>query len=162
MSMKLISRRWWTVGACTLIVVGMLGLLGCSKKKAEQAQTTTEEVATQAPTSPMVGTYTADMPMGTMTGKLTLTLNADSTAMMSMDMMNNQPAMVENGRWMGGAGANMVDVAFQKDMGGTMTTVTVNLVASGDTLTVTNSPAVGLGAEPVKLMKQAAGEEHAH
>jgi hypothetical protein len=157
MSMKSMTLRWRTVGVCALTVLAMLTLLGgCSKK--EQAETTTEEVPAAESVSPVAGTYMADlMAADAATHKVTLTLNADNTAMMSMDMGAGQPAMVENGTWAVGAGANLVDVSFQKAMADSSVTVTLNFAAAGDTLSMTNAAAAGFGPS-VTMIKQHAGE----
>ena len=163
MSMNSMTLRWRTVGVCALTVLAMLTLLGGCSKKAEQAETTTEEVPAAESVSQMAGTYTADlMAADAATHKVTLTLNADNTAMMSMDMGADQPAMVENGTWAMGAGANLVDVSFQKAMGDTTMTVTLNFAAMGDTLSMTNAAAAGFGAS-VTMVKEHAGEAgHTH
>ena len=161
MSMNSMTLRWRTVAVCTLTVLAMLTLLGGCSKKAEQAETTTEEVP--AAGSPMAGTYAADlMAADAATHRVTLTLNADNTAMMSMDMGADQPAIVENGTWVAGAGANLVDVSFQKASGDSTMTVTLNFAAMGDTLSMTNAAAAGFGPS-VTMVKQHAGEEgHTH
>jgi hypothetical protein len=165
MSMNSMTLRWRTAGVCALTVLAMLALLGgCGKKAEEQAETTTEEVpAAETQVSPMAGTYAAEMTaVDASARKVTLTLNADNTAMMSTDLMNDQPAMVENGTWAMGAGANMVDVTFQKQMGDVPTTVTLNFMASGDTLSLTNAEAAGFGTAGVMLVKQSAMGEAGH
>ena len=163
MSMNSMTLRWRTVAVCTLTVLAMLTLLGGCSKKAEQAETTTEEVPAAESASPMAGTYAADlMAADAATHRVTLTLNADNTAVMSMDMGAGQPAMVENGTWAMGAGANLVDVSFQKAMADTTMTVMLNFAATGDTLSMTNAAAAGFGAS-VTMIKQPAGEEgHTH
>ena len=163
MSMNSMTLRWRTVGVCAL-TVAMLTLLGGCGKKAEQAETTTEEVPAGS-VSPMAGTYTADlMAADAATHTVTLTLNADNTAVMSMDMGAEQPAMVENGTWAAGAGADLVDVSFQKAVADTTVTVTLNFAAMGDTLTMTNAQAAGFGAAGVKMVKQGGTghEGHSH
>jgi hypothetical protein len=95
----------------------------------------------------MVGTYSADVAAG----KATLTLNADMTAMMSMQPTDvTQPASVMNGNWAEGMSA--VDVTFQTQMGDSTMSMTLNFAASGDTLSLTNGEAAGMGA--VSLVKQ--------
>jgi hypothetical protein len=139
MSMNSMTLRWRTAAVSALVVVAMLALLGGCGKKAEQAETKTEE-APAAMSSPMAGTYSVDLTGAdaAMTQKLTLTLNADNTALMSMAMAG-QPAMgVENGTWAMGAGANMVDVSFPKQVGDSTVTFVFSFAASGDSLTVTN------------------------
>jgi len=139
MSTKSAWMRW---GMCSLVVLAMIAVLGgCSKKKAETA-------ATETMTSPMVGTYAADMAAG----KVSLMLNADNTAMMSMQAMDNTPAAVKNGTWAAGASANLVDVTFTGEGADSAMSMTLNFAASGDTLSLTNGDAAGLG--PVSLMKQ--------
>jgi type IV pilus biogenesis protein CpaD/CtpE len=146
MSMKSAIVRW---GVCAVVVLAMLAMLGgCAKKEAEQAETAAETTETAEPmASPMVGTYSADVAAG----KATLTLNADMTAMMSMQPTDvTQPASVMNGNWAEGMSA--VDVTFQTQMGDSTMSMTLNFAASGDTLSLTNGEAAGMGA--VSLVKQ--------
>jgi hypothetical protein len=145
MSKKSAWVRW---GVCALVVLAMIAVLGgCAKKEAEQAETTGETTEmTETMASPMAGTYSADVAAG----KATLTLNADNSAMMSMQPMDATPASVMNGTWAEAAGA--VDVTFQTQMGDSTVSMMLNFAASGDTLTLTNGEAAGLGA--VSLVKQ--------
>ena len=139
MSMNSMTLRRRTAAVSVLVVVAMLALLGGCGKKAEQAETKTEE-APAAMSSPMAGTYSVDLATAdaAVTQKLTVTLNADNTAMMSMAMAG-QPAMgVESGTWAMGAGANMVDVSFSKQVGDSTLTFVFSFAASGDSLTATN------------------------
>jgi len=138
---------------------------GCSKKDAEEVadetgdavQGAAEEVA-EAIGSPAAGTYTAASP-GRM---ITLTLNDDNTASMSVDMMNDQPAVVESGSWAWNATSNVVDLTIQRDVSGTMVSSMMSFALSGDTLSMNNPVDAGYGTG-VKLVKTPAGEEgHSH
>src|SRR5512139_2302562 len=73
MSMNSMTLRWRTVGVCTLTVLAMLTLLGGCSKKAEQAETTTEEVPAAESASPMAGT--------TMTVMLNFAATGDTLSM---------------------------------------------------------------------------------
>jgi hypothetical protein len=140
------KSAWMRWGVCALTVVATIAVLGgCAKKEDEHAETT--ETTTETMTSPMAGTYAADAE----TGRATLTLNADNTAMMSMQPMDaTQPASVMNGTWAEVAGA--VDVTFQHQMGDSTMSMTLNFAASGDTLRLTNAETAGVA--PMSLVKQ--------
>jgi len=148
MSMKS-AMRW---ALCLLVVLAMIAVLGgCAKKEAQQTETTAEtttETATETPASPMAGTYSVEMA----TGKVTLTLNADMTAVMSMQPVGDMPASVQNGTWAAGATPEAVDVTFSAQMGDSMATMTLNFAAMGEQLNLTNGEAMGLGA--VSLTKE--------
>jgi ABC-type uncharacterized transport system auxiliary subunit len=147
MSMKSATMRWVLSSLVVLAMIAVLG--GCAKKEAEQAQTTeTTETTPETMASPMAGTYAAEMPTGT----VTLTLNADNTAVLSMQPMGEVPASVENGTWAAGMGVNAVDVTFQKQMGDSTVSMTMNFAASGDSLNLSNAEAAGVGA--LTLIKQ--------
>lgn len=165
------SKKW--IGLCSMAVVFMLVAVGgCSKKDAEEAadetgdavQGAVEEVA-EAIGSPAAGTYTATLSSADTPGRtLTLTLNDDNTASMSVDMMNNQPATVESGSWAWNATSNVVDLTIQRDVSGTMVSSMMSFALSGDTLSMNNPVDAGYGAG-VKLVKTTApaGEEgHSH
>ena len=165
MSMNSMTLRWRTLGVCTLTVLAMLALLGGCSKKAEQTETTTEEVPVAV--SPMAGTYTADLMAADATQKVTLTLNADNTAVMSVAMSSDQPGMVKNGTWAMGAGPNAVDVSIPEQMGDSTITLTMNFAASGDTLTMTHTEVAGATLKDpafgtLKLVKVHAMGEEAH
>jgi len=144
---------------CTLTAFALMAFVyGCSKKTAEQAESTeTTSEATDVATmgSPLAGTYAADLMGGT--AKVALSLNADNTAMMSMEM-TGQPAKVQNGTWAMGAAANMVDVTFTGQVGDSTMAMTMNFAASsaGDTLALQNGAAMGM--PEMALVKQPAAE----
>lgn len=153
---------------CTAIVGAMVfGLYGCAKKEAEQAESTeampTEEVATPATDTGVAGVYVAEV-TGTETAgqKISLALNEDSSATMTVEFMNNQPAVVQSGSWEMGEGENIVNFMY----GGEASTMTLSFSMMGDELHMMNEEAAGFGATEIALVKQAhdhdphAGHQH--
>jgi hypothetical protein len=143
------KSTWMRWGVCTLAVIAMIALLGgCSKKESAQTEeTATEEMATETTTAPAAaGTYSAPMANGT----ASLMLNADMTASLSMQPMENAPAVVENGTWT--SMGSTVDVTFSKTVNDSTMSTTLNFSASGDSLSLTNGDAVGIPG--LVLMKQ--------
>lgn len=138
--MKSAWMRWIVCSAVAVMMIAVLG--GCAKKEAEQAaETTTTETAETPATSPMAGTYAVDSPAG----KITLTLNADNTAVMSMQpLAADAPAQVQNGTWAAGATPEAVDVTFTTQMGDSTMSMVLNFAATGDVLNLTNGDAVGM------------------
>jgi uncharacterized lipoprotein NlpE involved in copper resistance len=161
------SKKW--MGLCSMAVVFMLVAVGgCSKKKAEEAAETeaVEEVATdvaEAVGMQAVGSYMAQLPAADTPGRMImLSLNGDNTASMSVDFMNNQPLVVENGSWAWNETANAVDLTLNRDVSGTMVSSMMTFALAGDTLSLSNPADAGYGDMGLKLVRQAAGEEHAH
>lgn len=158
------SKKW--MGLCSMAVVFMLiAGAGCSKKE-ETAQEQVEEVDTTPADTPATsspaGTYTATTPAGQTPGaSVTLTLNADNTASISTDLMNGEPAKVENGTWSSNA-MNGVDVTVQRDVAGQMISGTMSFAAVGDTLMLNNAGEAGFvgGLKLVKTGAAPAGESH--
>jgi hypothetical protein len=145
------KSTWMRWGICMLAVIAMIALLGgCAKKESGETATTetTETTTTETQAPAMAGTYTTALANGT----ASLMLNADMTASFSMQPMENAPAQVENGTWANGAMPNTVDVTFSKAVADSMMSMTLNFAASGDSLSLTNGDAVGLGG--LTLTKQ--------
>jgi uncharacterized lipoprotein NlpE involved in copper resistance len=141
------------LGVCVAALAVTMVIGGCGKKQAQQNQTKTEEVASTAP-SPMVGTYSCEVPAADTPGrKITMMLHADKTAMMTTDFMNDQPAITKMGTW-AAAASNYVDVTFQPEAGDTTSPVTMHFMAAGDTLMLTNSAEAGMGNMEMKMLKQ--------
>lgn len=156
------SKKW--MGLCAMAVVFMLVAVGgCAKKEAEEAAETeavVEEVA-QEVGLPAVGTYMGQLPSADTPGRtIMLTLNADNSASMSVDMMNDQPAVVESGSWAWNATSSMVDLTIQRDVSGTMVSSMMSFALSGDTLSLNNPVDAGYGDMGVKLVKSGAEESH--
>jgi uncharacterized lipoprotein NlpE involved in copper resistance len=148
------------------VVFMLVAVGGCAKKEAEEAaeaeatDEVMEEVA-QEVGLPAVGTYTAQLPSADSPGRtITLALNADNTATMSVDMMNNQPAMVENGSWAWNATSSMVDLTIQREVSGAMVSSMMSFALSGDTLSLSNPADAGYGDMGVKLVKSAGDDSH--
>ncbi|HET6350321.1 MAG TPA: hypothetical protein VFH88_14695 [Candidatus Krumholzibacteria bacterium] len=145
------KSTWMRWGLCTLTVVAMLALLGgCAKKEKAATENTqsTETSSTETSSPAMAGTYSAAMAGGT----TSLMLNDDMSASFSMQAAEDQPAQVENGSWAAGSMPNTVDVTLSKAMADTTMSMTLNFMASGDTLALTNGDMVGMSG--LKLMKQ--------
>lgn len=147
---------------CSAIVGAMVfGLFGCAKKDAEQAETTAEtmpaeEVAVAPAEAPGVaGAYAAEVGVADAAQKVTLTLNADNTAMMSIEFMNGQPSTVQNGTWAMGETPNTVNVMYGPE--GAAMTMPFTMV--GSDLQMTGEMAMGFGAPEITLVKQAAVED---
>jgi hypothetical protein len=137
--MKSACMRWLVCSVVAVMMIAVLG--GCAKKEAEQASETTEAVTETPAASPMAGTYTVDSPAG----KITLTLNADNTAVMSMQPLTpDAPAQVQNGTWVAGATPEAVDVTFTQQMGDSTMSMVLNFAGAGDMLNLTNGDAVGM------------------
>lgn len=161
------SKKW--MGLCSMAVVfALVGTGGCAKKKAEEAAETeaVEEVATdvaQAVGMQAVGTYMAQLPAADTPGRMImLSLNGDNTASMSVDFQNGQPAVVENGSWAWNETASAVDLTLNRDVSGTMVSSMMTFAAAGDTLSLSNPADAGYGDMGLQLVREAAGEEHAH
>jgi uncharacterized lipoprotein NlpE involved in copper resistance len=158
------SKKW--MGLCSMAVVFMLVAAGgCAKKEEAAQQEAVEEVdTTPAETSATLsaaGMYMAQMPAADTPGRMImLTLNPDNTASMSVDFMNEQPAIVENGTWAMNAMSNGVDLTLQRDVSGTMVSSTMSFAMMGDTLSLNNPVDAGYGDMGLKLVKSAAGESH--
>jgi hypothetical protein len=158
------SKKW--MGLCSMAVVMMLVAAGgCSKKKEAAESEPVSEVDTppaETATTSAAGMYMAELPAADAAGRsIMLMLNDDNTASMSVDMMNGQPAVVENGTWAMNATSG-VDVTLQRDVSGTMVSSMMGFAVMGDTLSLNNPVEAGYGAAGLKLVKSAAGEEHAH
>jgi hypothetical protein len=150
---------------CSAIVGAMVfGLFGCAKKEAEQAETTAEtmpaeEVAVApAETPAAVGMYLAEIGTGNDAQKVSVTLNTDNTAMMSVEYMNGTPAMVQNGSWSMGETPNTINFVYGTE--GAM--MTMPFAVDGDNLQLSGDPARGFGTSNVTLVKQPAGAEDPH
>jgi uncharacterized lipoprotein NlpE involved in copper resistance len=147
--------------AFMLVAVG-----GCAKKEAEEAAETeavAEEIAQEVGV-PAVGMYVAQLPSPDSPGRtVTLMLNADNSATMSVEMMNNQPAVVENGSWAWNSTASTVDLTIQRDVSGTMVSSMMSFSLSGDSLSLNNPVDAGYDPTGVVLVKTAVAEEgHSH
>ena len=146
------KSTWMRWGVCALAVMAMVALLGgCAKKteKTESAPAAAKKTATGGVMDMSVaGTYNATMANGTSS----LMLNSDMTASLSMKASETAPAQVENGTWANGAAAGQVAVTFAKSPSDSTQSMTLNFMAAGDTLTLTNGDAVGLAG--LKLVKQ--------
>lgn len=150
---------------CSAIVGAMVfGLFGCAKKDAEQAETTAEttpaeEVATTPAMEPTVaGVYVAEVGAADAMQKVSLTVNADNTAMMSVEYMSGQPSMVQNGTWAMGETANTINFMYGTE--GAMMTMPFNV--DGSNLVLSGEAASGFGVPTLTLVKQAAGAEDPH
>lgn len=140
-------------------VVGMMvfGLAGCGKKEAadtgkasDEAQT--ENVASAPATMPDVtGTYMGEAGEGDAAQRLTLTLNADNTAMVKVEYLNGQPAMSQSGTWEAGAN-NVINFNY----GGEGSMMTMPMTLDGDHLMVGGEMATAMGVSEISLMKQMA------
>ncbi len=165
-------KKWMTGLTSMAIVVMLVALNGCAKKEdaatdepvEEVDVTTTEVVETPA----AAGMYMAELPAADTPGRsVMLMLNADNTASLSVDYMNGQPAVVENGTW-AATGTGGVDLTLQRDVSGTMVSSTMNFAMMGDTLSLNNSVDAGYGDAGLKLVKSAAAateaghEGHSH
>jgi len=160
------SKKW--MGLCSMAVVFMfVAVGGCAKKEAEEAAETEAldevvEDVSQAIGVPAVGTYMAQLPAGDTPGRMImLTLNADNSASMSVDFMNDTPAVVENGSWAWNSTASTVDLTIQRDVSGAIVSSMMSFSLSGDSLSLSNPVDAGYGDTGVVLVKTAA-EEHAH
>jgi uncharacterized lipoprotein NlpE involved in copper resistance len=161
------SKKW--IGPCSIAVLATVLVVGCSKKEAEQAA---ENVADQAEGlaqeaaeqvgeagGSVAGTYSATLSAADTPGrKVMLVLNADNTASMSVDYMNDQPALVENGTWAWNPTASAVDLALSRDVAGAAVSMNLSFAMSGDTLRMNNPAEAGFGTEGMALVKEAAGE----
>jgi NlpE N-terminal domain len=154
-------KKW--MGLCSLAVVFMLVAGACSKKEEAAESEAVEEVDTtpaETAAAPAVGIYMAQMPAADTPGRtIMLTLNADNTATMSVDLMNGQPATVETGTWATNAMSG-VDVTLQRDVSGTMVSSTMSFAMMGDTLSLNSPVDAGFGDMGLKLVKSPAGESH--
>jgi uncharacterized lipoprotein NlpE involved in copper resistance len=104
--------------------------------------------------------YMAQLPAADSPGRaVMLTLNPDNTASMSVDFMNEQPAVMESGTWAMNA-MNGVDVTLQRDVAGTMVSTTMSFAMMGDTLSLNNAMDAGYGDLGLKLVKSPAGAAH--
>jgi NlpE N-terminal domain len=136
-----------------VVAVCVIALAGCGKKQAKESETSqaTQSMSGAAMTPNVVGMYAADLPAADSTGrKVSLMLNADHTAMMTTDYMNDQPALTQMGRWTNTMDG-MVDVMFASDAGDTMT---MSFHPSGNEMHMMNPAAAGYGEAGVTLMKQ--------
>jgi uncharacterized lipoprotein NlpE involved in copper resistance len=157
-------KKW--MGMSLLAVAFMLVAGGCAKKE-EAAQEAVEEVDTapaETATSPSAaGMYMATLPAADTAGRsVMLTLNADNTASMSVDFMNGQPAVVENGSWTWNSATNGVDLTLQRDVSGTMVSSTMSFAMAGDTLSLSSPVEAGYGEMGLKLVKSAGEHDHSH
>lgn len=150
---------------CSAIVGAMVfGLFGCAKKEAEQAESTAEtmpaeEVATTPAMEPSVaGVYVAEVGAADAMQKISLTVNPDNTAMMSVEYMSGQPSMVQNGTWAMGETANAINFMYGTE--GAMMTMPFNV--DGDNLVLSGEAARGFGVPNLMMVKQAAGAEDPH
>jgi hypothetical protein len=155
---------------CTAIVGAMtFGLFGCAKKEAEQAKTEeapTEEVAATPQTAPTAaGTYMVQVGEGEAAQKMTVMLHEDNTAMLTVEHMNGQPAVTQNGTWAMGETPGTVNFTY----GGEGASMTMPMTIDGDNLHVTGDMATAMGMPELVLAKQAAaapmeespeGEQH--
>ena len=148
----MMKSTWMRWGVCALAVIAMVALLGGCAKKTEKTEKTESAPATEKTGGTMdmsvAGTYNATMANGTSS----LMLNSDMTASLSMKASEAAPAQVENGTWANGASAGQVSVTFAKSPSDSTQSMTLNFMAAGDTLTLTNGDAVGLAG--LKLVKQ--------
>ncbi len=154
------------VAVCTVIVGAMVfGLFGCAKKEAEQADATTENVVTEEVAADTVsgpaGVYVTEITGTEAPGqKISLMLNEDNSAVMSIEFMNNQPAVVQSGSWAMGEGENTINFVY----GGEATPMTLSFSMMGDELHMMNEEAAGFGVAEIALVKQAhdphAGHDH--
>ena len=159
------SKKW--MGLCSMAVAFMLVAVGgCAKKEAEEAAEAEalDEVAGEVAQEvgvPAVGAYSS---VGMADRTITLTLNADNSATVSVDMMNDQPDVVESGSWAWNSTASTVDLTIQRDVSGTVVSSMMSFALSGDTLSMNNPVDAGYGTGVVLVKTTApAGEEgHSH
>lgn len=157
------SKKW--MGLVSMAVVFMLVAVGgCAKKEAEEAaedaaiDEVVEDVA-QAVGVPAVGTYMAQLPAADTPGRMImLTLNADNSALMSVDFMNNTPAVVDSGSWAWNSSASSVDLTLQRDVSGTVVSSMMSFALSGDTLSLSNPADAGYGDMGIILVKTGMGQ----
>jgi uncharacterized lipoprotein NlpE involved in copper resistance len=156
------SKKW--MGLCSMAVALMMATAGgCAQKESEEAAATAEEVVDEMAASSVpsaAGMYAAELPAADTPGRsVMLMLNGDNTASMSVDYMNGQPAVVENGSWVWNAVTSAVDVTLQRDVSGTMVSSMMSFTLDGDTLSLNNPADAGYGEMGIKLVKSAAGHE---
>jgi len=148
-----------TIGCSAVAGMLVFGLAGCGKKEAAQDQASqesmpTEDVAPAPAAVPAVaGTYVAEMGEGDAASKMTLTMNDDNTAIMTIEHMNGQPAMSQSGTWAMGEGNT---ITFNYGAEGSM--MSMPMTMDGDQLHVTGDMATAMGAPEISLVKQAAAE----
>ena len=158
------SKKW--MGLCSMAVAFMLVAVGgCAKKEAEEeaaVDEVAEEVAQEVGV-PAVGMYVAQLPSPESAGRtVTLMLNADNSATMSVDMMNDQPPVVENGSWAWNSTASTVDLTIQREVAGAMVSSMMSFSLSGDSLSLNNPVDAGYDPTGVVLVKSAAAGEAGH
>ena len=142
-------HRFVTVLVCAVI------LAACSKK---------ENSAEQAAVDPALknsaqGTFAAELPAADSPGRvLTLTLNGDNSASLSVDYQNGEPAVVQAGTWTINSISNNVDVTLAKAPSGTETEI-MSFAMTADTLALTNWMDLNYGQAGLKLVRAPAGAE---
>ncbi|MDH4038047.1 MAG: hypothetical protein OEX18_13220 [Candidatus Krumholzibacteria bacterium] len=152
---------------CSAIVGAMaFGLFGCAKKDADQADATTDEMVTEEvagmPESmpAATGIYVAEIGEGDAMQRVTVVLNDDYTAVVTVEYMNEQPAMTQNGNWAMGE----MDGAVNFMYGSGENTMTMPMMVVEENLHMAGDMASAMGVEEIVLMKQVpdASAEESH
>ena len=137
------THRFVTVLVCAVV------LAACSKQ---------ENSADQAAVDPALknsaqGTFAAELPAADTPGRaLTLTLNPDNSASLSVDYKNGEPAVVQAGTWTINSISNNVDVTLAKAPSGTEKEI-MSFAMTADTLALTNWMDLNYGQQGLKLVR---------
>ncbi len=136
------------------LIALVVATAGCGKNKEAQNETVQDAVDPAVEAS-AIGTFTAQLPAADSPGRaFTLTLKPDNSAMLSVDFMNQQPAVVERGTWAVEPVSNGIQVKLQG--GPAAESKTMNFAIMADTLALTNWMELGYGDAGLKLLRSPA------
>lgn len=133
-----------------LVAVTGVGLSGCASGGGGEAET---EIATDAPSAPLPGTYTGELPAADSPGRtITLRLSPEGAAEMATDYRNGQPTVVQRGKWSPVA-ADRARVAFT-EIDGRPAAETLTFQLRGTTLTAVQFDRTSYGSAGLTLERQ--------